>query len=177
MAVEYERALADLDKALPDPNVADSVADILLDIVKARMPGSGTVSTLTAANVNTEVDSGLNTAIPASPTADSVNERIKTVDNDLNNGGRIDLLIDAIKAKTDTIAASPVSTASATTTGVIVQDGTSGTPNTVAITLPGSGNTFSSWVQIDASASANSWISNILISIYGAGAYFTPYCC
>ena len=169
MAVEYERALADLNKALPDPNVADSVADILLDIVKARMPGSGTVSTLTAANVNTEVDSGLDTAIPASPTANSVNERIKTVDDDLNNGGRIDLLIDAIKAKTDTIAASPVSTASATTTGVIVGDLSTGTPDVITLATGAANNSFGAWVTMDASTSAISWISNISADVDYAG--------
>lgn len=33
------------------------------------------------ASVNTEVDNGLDTAIPGSPTADSINERVKTMDN------------------------------------------------------------------------------------------------
>jgi len=38
-------------------------------------------STLTAADVNAEVDTALNTAIPGAPTADSINERIATLDN------------------------------------------------------------------------------------------------
>jgi len=84
-------------------------------------------SALTAANVNTEVDSALNTAIPGSPTADSVNERVKAIDElteasgagdltailgdtnelqgDLKDGGRLDLLIDGIKTETDGIDA------------------------------------------------------------------------
>jgi len=174
MAVEYERALADLNKALPDPNVADSVADILLDKLNPRLPGSGTISTLTAANVNTEVDSGLDTAIPASPIANSVNERIKTIDDDLNDGGRIDLLIDGIKAKTDTIAASSVSTASATTAGVIVQDGTTGTPNVVTC-VADTANTFGAWAQIDASTSAVSWISHVAITVKASNSAYRDF--
>jgi len=38
---------------------------------------------LSAAEVNAEVDTALNTAIPVSPTADSVNERIKAIDDKL----------------------------------------------------------------------------------------------
>ena len=39
------------------------------------------------ANVNAEVDSALNTAIPGSPTADSINERIVTMDAGVNVSG------------------------------------------------------------------------------------------
>ena len=35
---------------------------------------------VTTAQVNTEVDNALNTAIPGSPTSDSINERIATMD-------------------------------------------------------------------------------------------------
>ena len=118
MAVEYERALADLDKALADPNVADSVADILLDIVKARMPGSGTVSTLAAADIPA--------AVPSS--------------------------------------------ASATTTGIIVEDGTTGTPNVITLATDASAETFGAWTEIDASVSANSWIDCITIGKDGVSA-------
>ena len=38
---------------------------------------------LSAAQVNAEVDTALNTAIPGSPTADSINERIKAIDDKL----------------------------------------------------------------------------------------------
>ena len=53
---------------------------------------SGTKTTLDALNdistaqVNTEVDNALNTAIPASPTADSINERVKAIDDKLPSG-------------------------------------------------------------------------------------------
>jgi hypothetical protein len=39
------------------------------------------LNNISAANVNTEVDNALNTAIPGSPTADSVNERIASMDD------------------------------------------------------------------------------------------------
>jgi len=56
---------------------------------KAGFQISGTKTTLDALNdlsvaeVNTEVDSALNTAIPGVPTADSINERIKAIDDKL----------------------------------------------------------------------------------------------
>lgn len=40
-----------------------------------------TRSTVTTAEVNAEVDTALNTAIPGTPTADSINERLKTLDD------------------------------------------------------------------------------------------------
>ena len=59
MAEEYQREIAAFNKALPDPNTANSAADILLDKLSPRLPGSGTISVLTAANVNTEADTAL----------------------------------------------------------------------------------------------------------------------
>jgi hypothetical protein len=80
---------------------------------------------LSTADVETVISALLDTAIPVSPTAGSINQRIKAIDElteasgdgdlaailadtnevqgDLANGGRIDLLIDAIKAKTDNL--------------------------------------------------------------------------
>lgn len=75
-------------------------ADGLVDanVVKLGPTGSGTAQTArdvggnvdvvlstraTPAQVNTEVDSALDTAIPGSPTADSINERIKAMDDKL----------------------------------------------------------------------------------------------
>ena len=54
------------------------------------------------ASINTEVDKALNTAIPGSPTSGSINERVKTLDEDWADGGRLDLIIDAILADTGT---------------------------------------------------------------------------
>ena len=73
--------------------------------------------------INAAVDTALDTAIPGSPTADSINQRIKAIDElteasgdgdlaailadtnelqgDLTDAGRLDALIDAIKAITD----------------------------------------------------------------------------
>ena len=45
-----------------------------------------------------------------------------------------------------------------TTTGVIVEDTSTGTPKIVTAASSGSANTFGSWVEIDASTSADSWI-------------------
>ncbi len=53
---------------------------------------SGTKTTLDALNdtstaqVNAEVDTALNTAIPGAPTADSINERVKAIDDKLPTG-------------------------------------------------------------------------------------------
>lgn len=43
--------------------------------------GKTSFNDLSAAQVNTEVDTALNTAIPGSPTAHSINERVKTMDD------------------------------------------------------------------------------------------------
>lgn len=52
-------------------------------------------------DVNAEVDSALNTAIPGSPTADSINERVKALDTLLESGGSGDAA--AIKTAVDNI--------------------------------------------------------------------------
>lgn len=62
-----------------------------------------TISTHTAANVRTEIDS--NSTQLAAIVADT-NE----LQTDWANGGRLDLLIDAIKAKTDNLPAAPAAT-------------------------------------------------------------------
>ncbi len=74
--------------------------------------------------------------------------------------------LDLIKTKTDTIAGSSVSIASATTTGVIVADGTTGTPNIVTV-QSGDANTFGNWVQLDASVSADSWLCCVTVGQNG----------
>uniref|UniRef100_A0A6M3IZH8 Uncharacterized protein n=1 Tax=viral metagenome TaxID=1070528 RepID=A0A6M3IZH8_9ZZZZ len=99
-----EARLAELDAA----NVP---ADI--DTLKTRVP-----DTISLANINAEVDTALNTAIPAIPTADSINERVKTIDDKLPTnyimGSTVltakDDEIDAIKAKTDNLPALPAAT-------------------------------------------------------------------
>src|SRR3989337_1494054 len=53
------------------------------NIVLAKGTGVTGFNDLSAAEVNAEVDTALNTAIPVSPTADSVNERVKAIDDKL----------------------------------------------------------------------------------------------
>lgn len=68
------------------------------------------------ASVNAEVDTALNTAIPGSPVADSINQRIKAIDDltqaagagDLaailvDTGTTLETTVNAIKAKTDSL--------------------------------------------------------------------------
>jgi hypothetical protein len=74
------------------------------------------LSTQAKLDVNAEVDTALNTAIPGSPTTDSINERVAAIDTaaaailidtnelqtDWANGGRLDLLLDGLGAGTGT---------------------------------------------------------------------------
>jgi len=115
MAEEYQREVAAFNAALPDPNVANSTADILLDKLAPRLPASGTISILAAADIPE--------AVPSS--------------------------------------------ASATTNGVIVQDGTDGTPNIVYVGSSATANTFGNWVELDAATDADSWLC-IVTNIYPA---------
>jgi hypothetical protein len=74
--------------------------------------------------------------------------------------------LDLVKAKTDLITAGAVSVSGVgtTTTGVIVQDGATGTPNVVAVATDASANTFGAWVELDASTAAISYISHITVN-------------
>lgn len=57
--------------------------DLLLDAIKAvtdLLPNGGALNDLSAAQVNAEVDTALNTAIPVSPTAGSVNDVLADLD-------------------------------------------------------------------------------------------------
>jgi len=65
----------------------------------AGLSDLGGMSTGMKAEVNAEVDTALNTAIPGSPTADSINERIAAIDNLTQASGAGDLA--ATKVKTD----------------------------------------------------------------------------
>lgn len=68
--------------------------------VQGNVTGSiGSLATQAKNEVNAEVDGALDTAIPGSPTADSINERIKTMD---------DTTLPAIKAETDNLPSAPV---------------------------------------------------------------------
>lgn len=88
------------------PQTADS--NTLLTAINSRLPAALTVSGNIKASIeeknaavglsdtektdaNAEVDTALNTAIPGSPTANSINERIKTIDDLAQSGGAGDL--------------------------------------------------------------------------------------
>ena len=70
----------------------------------AKVPKSDSNVTWNAtalASINAEVDTALNTAIPGSPTADSINERVKAIDDLTQASGGGDLA--AIKGYVDDI--------------------------------------------------------------------------
>jgi len=66
------------------PATTQAVGTNTYEIVPATL--SGGMSTGMKAEVNAEVDTALNTAIPASLTADSINERITSMDDGILNG-------------------------------------------------------------------------------------------
>jgi len=121
---------------------------------------------LSTAEVNSEVDSALNTQVPASPTAGSLNDILSKA----AGGNTFNKTTDSLEAIRDALPAAPVSSvASATAAGTAVQDGTSGTPNIVEIIASGSANTFGSWTELDAAAAADSWIFCITVNPTGSG--------
>jgi hypothetical protein len=71
--------------------------------VGGNVTGSiGSLAAQAKADVNAEVDSALDTAIPASPTANSVNERVKAIDDKLPSGTISDLTAAQVNAEADT---------------------------------------------------------------------------
>ena len=69
-------------KTLDDHDLVTKIPGVVTAVgpTKAEMDtGHGLLAT--PAQVNTEVDSALDTAVPGAPTADSINERIKTIDD------------------------------------------------------------------------------------------------
>jgi hypothetical protein len=67
-----------IDAVLVDTAVIGAAGAGLTDL--------GGMSTDMKAEVNTEVDGALNTAVPTSPTSNSINERIRTMDDGILNG-------------------------------------------------------------------------------------------
>lgn len=81
---------ADLDNVLADTN----------ELQTDDVPGLiGALNDLSAADVNAEVDTALNTAVPGSPTADSINERVKALD-DLISSSKLPAQVKGIDAGT-----------------------------------------------------------------------------
>lgn len=103
-------ALSTLDGKV---DVVDGVVDaILVDTAEIGVAGAGLTALATAANLAT-VAGYLDTEI-AAILADT-NE----LQTDWTNGGRLDLLVDAIKAKTDALPASPAAVSDIPTAGAI----------------------------------------------------------
>jgi cell division protein ZapA (FtsZ GTPase activity inhibitor) len=103
-------ALSTLDGKV---DVIDGVVDaILVDTAEIGVAGAGLTALATAANLAT-VAGYLDTEI-AAILADT-NE----LQTDWTNGGRLDLLVDAIKAKTDALPASPAAVSDIPTAGAI----------------------------------------------------------
>lgn len=103
-------ALSTLDGKV---DVVDGVVDaILVDTAEIGVAGAGLTALATAANLAT-VAGYLDTEI-AAILADT-NE----LQTDWTNGGRLDLLVDAIKAKTDVLPASPAAVSDIPTAGAI----------------------------------------------------------
>ena len=103
-------ALATLDGKV---DVIDGVVDaILVDTAEIGVAGAGLTALATAANLAT-VAGYLDTEI-AAILADT-NE----LQTDWTNGGRLDLLVDAIKAKTDALPASPAAVSDVPTAAAI----------------------------------------------------------
>ena len=92
--------------------LAGSIGRLLKDNIDAAI-----TTRATPAQVNTEVDNALDTAIPALPTANSINERIKQIDENPNDYkadvsglatsadlATVDSNVDSIKLKTDQLS-------------------------------------------------------------------------
>lgn len=138
-------------KGVNNKTVSDAVTDIASLNTKIGTPVGADVST-DIANVQTEVDK-IGTPVDTNVCTDIAN----------------------VQTAVDAIVTATVTTASTTTAGTIVQDGTTGTPNTVQVTTNASANTFGSWGTIDASVSADSWIMGVSIATAGTAniAYVT----
>jgi|6_EtaG_2_1085325.scaffolds.fasta_scaffold47233_3 hypothetical protein len=78
---------------------------------------------------------------------------------------------DSQEAIADAIAAldTAVSVTGATTAGTIVGDATGGTPDIVTVASSASANTFGSAIAVDASLSADSWISGFTVNSANIG--------
>jgi len=76
-------------------NAATSVTTALTANITGDLSGSvGSLAAQAKADVNAEVDAALDTAIPGTPTSDSINERVKTLDDNYTatRGGYLDKL-------------------------------------------------------------------------------------
>ncbi len=132
------------------------------------------------------LDEKLDTAVPATPTAGSLNDFLSKAAGGNTFSKATDSLEmlsdklggysgdggaaqdDSAKASLDLvhteIDAIEVSKESCTTTGVIVQDGATGDPSVIGVTANASADTFGSWTALDAAAAADCWLCIVTIS-------------
>lgn len=125
-AVKVDTAATLVDTADMQPKLGTPVTDVSADIAAVKVDTAATLvdtavigvagagltdlggmSTGMKAEVNAEADTALDTAIGASPTADSVNQRVKALDEDWEDGGRLDALLDRLIAEIDTAVVEP----------------------------------------------------------------------
>lgn len=101
-----------MDEAfIPTPVASDRVLlipqsyfeNVINDVLGNVNGGVGSLSAQAKLDVNAEVDVALNTAIPGSPTADSINERIKTLDDNYTTAraALLDNLDAAVSSRSD----------------------------------------------------------------------------
>lgn len=105
-------------------------------------------------------------ALVALPTADSTDNA--SVSDAVGN--KEDAAVTTVGATASLVAyikgllGRSVSDTVTTSTGTIVQDGTSGTPDMVTVATGASANTFGSWVALDASTAADYYLSHVSFS-------------
>lgn len=96
-------AAADAAGGLPISDAGGLDMDAILTDTSA-LNDTKIPDTLSLANINAEVDTALNTAIPGSPTANSINARIAAVDDLTQPGGSGDLAAILADTGTDGVA-------------------------------------------------------------------------
>jgi hypothetical protein len=110
--------------------VAISGSTVAADNVEANIGDlDAAISTrATPAQVNTEVDNALNTAIPGTPTADSINERIKAIDDKLPTGNISDFdeSTDEVTLADDSLTAAKIATDAGTEIANAILDQSNG---------------------------------------------------
>jgi len=118
-------------------------------------------------NLKDDLSKAMNTS--TSLTFDRTTDSLEAIRDEIGSsvGASISADIAAVKTVVDAIG-NTVSDVSTTTTGVIVEDGATGTPNVVTVVSSADAHTFGPWAQIDASVSANSQINSVIVHITGA---------
>ena len=206
--------------------------EALADTIALVPQSGGTTSwnSTALASVNAEVDTALNTTVPLTPTGGRLNDIISKLDgaNTFDNttdsleaisdkigtpsssvsadiavvdgyhdvptaDATTDAVIrDVVGRKTDTANTTVGTTSSlmryvkgilnsvkvgvngVTTTGVIVEDGATGVPSNVNVITDAVNSTFGVWTEIDASASADSWICSV--TVYNPNTTSSKFC-